>query len=295
MNKFQNELIVKEEPYENGFFPKVPKSGKSNSAIILTGGEGDDIIVNGYTTPKQIRQGKYTQLVEISTCPYLKEIRFRSPSQEAYYSFDVYVKAVIQVNDPIVFYANRNIDVDAYFENIFSLDVKKITRSYSVLHYERMDSDLTEKLSSYNTVDESTGFKYQISAVDAQPSENAKEYVQKHGQQTLDAELRQHARNLANKFTKSFEEALMTEVAERKISEREAILMIDEYRNASFEGKIRQIDELRSKGLLTDKDARGFVTPALEEAGARKLIENSKQERSQNTGMDGFYENGGQK
>ena len=37
-----------------------------------------------------------------------------------------------------------------------------------------MDEELTNKLSSYNTMDESTGFEYRISVVDAEPSiENA--------------------------------------------------------------------------------------------------------------------------
>lgn len=74
--------------------------------------------------------------------------------------------------------------------------LKKITCKYSVLHYEGMDEELTEKLSKYNTIDEGTGFEYQISTVDAVPGEKAREYVEKYGKQQLDAELKNNAKKL---------------------------------------------------------------------------------------------------
>ncbi len=289
MDQFQNKLIVREEVYENGFFPKVPKAGKRGTVLILSGGCNDDIVVNERTTSKQIRQGKYTQLVEISTVPYLKEIRFHSPSRETHYFFDVYVKAVIQVNDPLIFYVNRNIDVDAYFENLFSLDVRKITRGYSILDFEGMDEDLTEKLSSYNTVDESTGFKYQISAVDAIPGENAREYVQKYGKQILDAEIKMKARHLADVYKCSFEDAVRTEVAEGKLTEIEAIIKIQEYNNLNFQEQVRRLEEMREKDLLTDSEVRKFAIPVFADLGRLQSIEVTEQETPQEPEVDEFY------
>ena len=291
MNEFENKLIVREEAYQNGFFPKVPKSGKRGSAFILTGGCDDDIIVSGHTTAKEIRQGKYTKLVEISTLPYIKEIRFDSPSKETHYSFEVYVKAVIQVNEPIIFYENRNIDVDAYFKNLFSLDVKKITGRYSILNYNGMDDELTQKLSSYNTIDETTGFSYQISVVDATPGEKAQEYVMQFGKQQLDAELKESARKLAASFSKNYEEAIMTEVAEGRMTETEAILKINEYNNQNFEGQVGRLDRLRGEGWITDAEARAYMRPALGKIGIerQRSDDNFTQEREKESDMDSFY------
>lgn len=294
MNEFENKLIIKEEAYKNGFFPQVPNAGKRGSAYILTGGCNDDIIVDGHTTTRQIRQGKYTRLVEISTLPYIKEIKFQSPSKEAHYSFEVYVKAVIQVNDPITFYENKNIDVDAYFDNLFSLDVRKITRTYSILNYNGMDEELTHKLSSYNTVDEATGFSYRISVVDAMPGENAQEYVQKFGKQQLDAEMKKSARALTGNFSVSYEEAIMTEVAEGKLSETEAILKIKEYQNLNYEEQLNRLDRLRKDGYLTDKEAKDFVTPVLERIGTKKPEQQAGEAHSDKGGeewseMNAFY------
>ncbi len=291
MNEFENGLIIRDEAYQNGFFPKVPKVGKRGSAYILTGGCANDIIVDDHTTSKQIRQGKYTRLVEISTLPYIKEIRFQSLGKEMHYSFEVYVKAVIQVRNPITFYENRNIDVDAYFENLFSLDVRRITRKYSILNYAGMDEELTQQLSSYNTVDEATGFEYQISVVDATPGENAQEYVQKYGKQQLDAEMKKNARNLTSSFSADYKVAVMTEVAEGKLSELEAIQKIKEYENSNFEEKVNYLDELRKKGFITDSETNERIRPVLN--GILEKGEPYRQEsysgQEDTLGMDEFY------
>lgn len=285
MNKFKNELIFKEEIYRNGLYPKVPKSEKQGVALILTGGCKDDIIVDGNTTVKEIRQGKYAQLVEISTRAYIKEIKFHSPSKETYYSFDVYVKGVIQVNDPIVFYKNKNLDVDAYFNNLFSLDVKKVTRKYSILDYKGMDDELKQTLSLY-TIDESTGFIYQISVVDASPGEEAKEYVRKYEKMLLDDTMRRRASDIAKSITITYQDALMSEVVQGNLTQTEAILKIEEYEKVNYDEKIRRLDELREKGVITDMDFRKCIQSTLK---LSDKDDNLNQNTQEDSGMNQFY------
>lgn len=291
MNEFENRLIVKEEVFQNGFFPKVPTYGKRDSVILLTGGSDSDVIVDEHTTSKQIRKGKYTKLVEISTAPYRKDIKFHSPSKETYYCFDVSVTAVIQVNDPIAFYLNKNIDVDVYFDNLFSMDVRKITRKYSILNFDGMDDELAQRLSSYDTVDPLTGFRYQISAVDATPGENAQGYVKKHGDQKLNAELRRTSREEFDSVAATYEEAICAEVVEGKLSETEAILKIKEYRDIKYDERIKRLEELRDKDFITDKQARAYAAPAFEMIDPQKQIQehDAEPEKIRKSGMDEFY------
>lgn len=290
MTEFENKLIIKEEPYKAGLFPIIPRFDKRGSAFILTGGVYNDILVDEHTTTKEIRQGKYTRLVEISTLPYMREIRFNSPSKENAYSFNVYVKAVIQVVDPILLYQNKNLDVDAYFENQFSLDVRKITKGYSILAYDGMDEELTQRLSSYNTVDEATGFTYRISVVDASPGEQAWEYVHQYSKQQLDASLKNNARNLSQSYSNNYEQAVMTEVVEGKISEAEAILQINAYKNENFDSRMQRLEMMRDKGFITDKDAKKYVAPALESISVQKQIEAlPNQNEREKDELDNFY------
>lgn len=259
MDEFYNKLILSDEEYLCGLFTPVPNYKKQGVAYILTEGVNDDIIVDERTTTKEIRRGKYKRLIEISTSPYLKEIRFESASRERSYTFDIYVKAVIQVKDPIVFYHNKNLDVDAYFTNMFTLDVRKITRKYSILEYDGMDEELTNKLSSYNTVDESTGFEYRISVVDAEPGSEAIEYVKRNDKQNLDAELKQKARELGKDVATDYENAIRTEVIEGKISEKEAILEINRFKNADYQEQLNKVVDLRERRLISEQDARKII------------------------------------
>lgn len=295
MNEFENKLIIKDSSYKNGFFPMIPNFRKRGSAFILTNGYMDDIVVNEHTTTKQIRQGKYTRLVEIATLPYIKEITFNSSSKEAAYSFDVYVKAVIQVSDPIRFYENKNLDIEAYFDNLLSLDVRKITRRYSILDFDCMDAELTEKLAAYNNFDESKGFNYQISAVAATPGKDAERYVHKHSTQQLDIELKNSARKLSASIAKSYEEAIRTAIVEGAMTEVEGLLKIKEYENTNFDDQITRLQELRDKGIITDTELRSMVRPELEKVG-NKTDQTMMHSQVENHGeindsiLDGFYE-----
>lgn len=261
MNEFQSELVKKDEPYQCGLFPQIPNFRKDGSAFILTGGCNDDLLVTERTTNRDIRQGRYNRLVEISTRPYMTEVRFTANAQEQAYSFDVYVKAVIQVVDPITFFRNRNIDVDAYFHSLFSIDVKQITRQYSILNYDGLDKELTRKLSAYNNIDASTGFSYQVSIVDAEPGSAAREYVSRASKQQLEASLRSQAGILAKNLTYDYAEAVMMEVADGKISLQDAILKIEEHKDDRFDRTLDNAESLMDKGLLSEKEAKLFVLP----------------------------------
>ncbi len=293
MNEFVNKLIIKEEEYECGFFPQIPNYKKRGSAFILTGGDNDDILVDEHTTTKQIRQGRYRKLIEISTLPYTKELRFNSVSKEMAYSFDVYVKAVIQVYDPIIFYENRNLDVDSYFDNLFSLDVKKITQKYGVLNYNGMDEELKDKLSTYDSLDTTIGFSYRISVVDAVPGEKAQQYVERYGKQQIEDELRKYTQTLINSLVTTYEEAIQQEVIAGNLSQMEAILKIDEYRQASYNNQIKKYEELLEKGVLTNEEMRRYVVSALGtlKGDPRNLIEDDAGEpdKREESGMDFFY------
>ena len=294
MNEFQNKLLLKDEPYQCGLFPQIPNFRKDGSAFILTDGCNDDLRITERTTSREIRQGRYTRLVEISTRPYLTEIQFNATAQEQAYSFDVYVKAVVQVVDPITFYRNRNIDVDAYFNKLFSIDVKQITRQYSILNYGGLDRDLTQKLSAYNNVDSDTGFSYQVSMVDAEPGAEAREYVSRASKQQLEASLRSQAKALATTLTSDYAEAVLMEVAEGKLSYEAAILKIEQHKDSRFDKVVDDAVKLIDKGLLSEAQAKHFVLPGIGASlepmlGSGAGIGDTSQE---NGAFDQFYEEG---
>lgn len=256
MNEFINKLILKEEEYKNGWFAKVPPHNKRNSAFILTGGIKDDIEVVDTTTAQEIRLGKYTRLVEISTAAYVKEIKFNTLSRESAFSFDIYIKAVIQVKDPIAFYHYKNLDVDEYFKNMFFMDVNKITKAYSILQYNGLDEELIRKLSNYDNVEADTGFGYRISAVWAKPGEQATTYVTEQSKQIVEAELKNRAKEFVSVYKQDYEDAIWTQVAEGKLSQLEAHEKIQEWNMKSYENQMKITKELLENNIITNREAR---------------------------------------
>lgn len=290
MNRFENSLIVNEENFEGGLFVKVPNYKKDYSAFILTGGVGNDLVIDDMTTTKQIRKGQYKKLVEVSTAPYIKEIKFSVISKEVAYSFDVYVKAVIQVEDPLTYYRNRNLDVDAYFNNLLSMDVKRITRKYSILNFDGMDDELVNTLAAYNTFDKDTGFRYQISSVDATPGEKAANYVEKQSRQKLDADIIRSGHKLAKNVSTSYEEAIKAAVINREITELEAFEKLDAYNSASINKIMNTYQEFRNQGMLTDSEIaqRGRVLISQIERNFMNAIE--EQHEQETSDFEKYYD-----
>ena len=255
MNEFKNKFIRRDVPYKYGFFPQIPSSSKKDSVFILADGCEEDIIVKDTTTVRQIRKGKYSRLIEVVTMPYMQELNITSPSREATISFDVYVKVIIQVDKPLEFWKNSNIDIDQYIKNTLYRDVKRITGKYSVLDYGELDDKLAE-LSLCETKDETMGIGYRISAIIAQPGEQALEYVKRYEKQRLEADLNESARNQGSRYMLGMEEALRAEVASGNITEREALETFERYQHNRRAEKLDYYKELRKEGFITDKDVR---------------------------------------
>jgi hypothetical protein len=232
--------------------------------------------------------------VEVSTLAYLKEITINSPSKDMAYSFDIYIKAVIQVKNPIVCYINKNLDIDTYFNKLLSLDVNKITRRYSILDFNDLDDVLFLKLSQYSNVDYSVGFSYQISAVSAKPGVDAQDYVYKQSTQRLNMELKNDARKLIEFLTNDYVQAVQTEVVEGKLTEEEGIIKIMEFKKLSYNDQLKRLEDLREKGFLTDFESKTLVTQALDGIGSnvKEINENTKKSGTKDNRdsiMDKFY------
>ena len=271
-------FILKDEPYKNGLFPQIPDYHKRGSWFLLSEGVYDDVIVDDRTTVKQIRQGRYKKLVEISKVPLSYEHEFNSSCKETSYTFMVKVKAMVRVIDPIDLYNNiNNLDIKAFFNNQFSLDVNKITRKYSILDYNGIDDDLTRELTSRQVADTTTGLSYQISTVMTEPNAEARAILKRHDDINIQSITKKMemlassetkkleiitadatntiAENIATKNRdKTYADALMEEVAHGNISRAEAILKIDEYNRKGFDGKLEELIRLREQGIITNAD-----------------------------------------
>lgn len=242
--------------YKCGMFPKIPDYHKKDSWFLLTDGIMDDIIVNERTTVKEIRRGQYRRLVEISRNTLVFSHTFDSSCQEISYTFKVTVKANVYVSDPIKFYANiRNISVRDFLNNQFSLDVKGVTRKYSILNYNGIDEDLTRILTTTTILDETSGLSYRIATVMTEPNEEAKRKLKELEDMKINHTISEEAKEISEAdMNSTYETVIWEEVAKGKISKIDAIEKIDKYKSENIDKKLDTLIKFRKHGAIGDAD-----------------------------------------
>lgn len=103
-------------------------------------------------------------------------------------------------------------------------------------------------------MDESTGFDYRISVVDAEPGAEAIEYVKRNDKQNLNVELKNNARKLGKDVTTDYEERLnkIVDLQKRRlISEEDARNMIRKIQ-VMVENSDKLIGEMQGGTIDTD-------------------------------------------
>lgn len=242
--------------YKSGLFPQIPNYNKRDSWFLLTEGVMDDIVVNEHTTVKIIRRGQYKRLVEISRSTLAFSHTFNSNCRETSYTFKVTVRANVYVNDPGKFCSNvRNISVRDFLNNQFSLDVKAVTRNYSILNYNGIDEDLTRVLTASIVSDDTSGLSYQITTVMTEPNDEAMKILKSRDDMAIKNEMTAVAGKIAafNK-TKTYADAIWEEAAKGNISDVKAIQQIEEYERKNSDEKMDMLLKLRNEGIISDMD-----------------------------------------
>lgn len=264
--------------YKCGMFPQIPNYHKRDSWFLLTEGVMDDIVVDEHTTVKAIRRGQYNRLVEISRNTLAFAHAFNSNCRETSYTFKVTVKANVYVNDPIRFCANvRNISVRDFLNNQFSLDVKGVTRKYSILNYNGIDEELTRVLTATTVSDDTSGLSYQITTVMTEPNDEAMKILKNRDDMAIKHEMTSVAGKIAglNK-AKTYADAIWEEAAKGSISDVEAIQRIEEYERKGANEKLAMLLKLRDEGMISDTDilaqSQSFLSsPQLQKASVKQI------------------------
>ena len=102
--------------------------------------------------------------------------------------------------------------------------------------------------------------------------------MKRNDKQNLDAELKKKARNLVKDVAIDYENAIRTEVIEGKISEREAILEINKFRDADYKEQLKKAVDLRERRLISEEDARKMINKILIADNQENLIEAGQNE-----------------
>ena len=278
--------------YNCGPFPKIPNYHKRDSWFLLTEGVLDDIVVDERTTVKAIRNGKYRRLVEISRNTLVATHTFNSTCKETSYNFKVTIKANVHVNDPIKFCANvRNISVRDFLNNQFSLDVRGVTRKYSILDYNGIDEDLTRVLTASIVIDDTSGLSYQIATVMTEPIGEAIEILKRRDNIMLKKAISEVAKPIAkSNKEKTYADAIREAAAMGDITDVEATELIDKYNRESADEQLIMWEKLRGRGAISDAEFSALSKKSILPY-AKLQLSSGKNENKDSSSVDGlFYE-----
>lgn len=260
-NKSENMFIASNVTINGGInigrkFPQIPNYQKSRSWLLLTDGISDDIVVNKNTTIKEIRRGRYKRLVEVSRKTLAFSHTFNSNCRETSYTFKVTIRVNVNVNDPVKFYQNiKNICVSDFLNNQFLRDVKKVTRKYSFLNYSGIDEEMARVLTSATVIDDISGLSYRITNVMTEPNDEAIKILKSRDEMTIKHKMSEEAGEIARgNRTKTYEQAIWEEAARGKLTDVEAIRLIEEYNRKNVEEKRNMLVRLIDDGIISDAD-----------------------------------------
>jgi len=252
--------IIREEAYPNGLFPNIPYV-KNGVAIVLTNGKKPPVLVDGLVSVRQIRNGKYSSLVEISTIFHNIDLNFSVLSKNEPYRFDVIVKVNVRVTDPIAFLNSQINDVPEVLTQHFSPIIRRLLKQADILEYGSLDEAVLQKLVDSNNFNDRSGLDFIVKDVEVQPDVQAMEYVRQLTDHDLNTRIeRQKADIIAESF--SIKEKMKSEIVSQQIDNMREI--------------INFVEELRGKGILSDAEAAENVKQWLKHNNAlftQSLIE----------------------
>ncbi|OJV62990.1 MAG: hypothetical protein BGO41_09810 [Clostridiales bacterium 38-18] len=259
MESHNNIFINKILPFKNGLFVSKPNIEKGNLIFLLVDGKNEDLLVNERTSIKQIRDGKYTKLIEIINYPITKEIKITAPAKENSYNFLITLNLTLEHTSPFLVLQNKTLIIEDFLHNQLSLEVRRITKMYSVLDFGMLGDQLTEKLMYPTQLEPDVGVKYRVSSVTANLSEEALKFLRKQDDIELGAEIRKKESSIGSSLITNFRTAIGAQIARGEISEEEAVYKIEEYESNHFHKDLDKYMKLVKGNIYTEAEVRDHI------------------------------------
>ncbi len=259
MESHSNIFISKILPFKNGLFVNKPIIEKSNMIYLLVDGKREDIVITERTSIKQIRDGKYTKMVEVINYPITKEIKVIAPAKESSYNFLITLNLTLEHTAPYLVLQNKNLIVEDYLHNLLSLEVRKITKLYSVLDFGMLGDQLSEKMMYPTQLEPDVGVKYRISSVTANLSDEALKFLRKQNDIEIEAEIKKTASSIGGSLILDYRNAIGAQIARGEISEEVAVFKIEEYERKHFQEKLDKFMKLVKDNIYTEAEVREYL------------------------------------
>ena len=277
--------VVSDELYANSLFPSIPPV-PDGFAVLLTDGKFPPVLVDNKLSVRQIRNGKYTRQVLISTTVHQIYIYFNMPSKNDPYLFEVRVTADIRVSDPIAFFQTRIADLSIALNRILSPDVRRTCKNCAIKDCKTLDDDILFKIqpNNFETNIAQSGLAYYVTDVEARPDSGGMSWLERETIHKFKVEEETHKVDVASQLSEmDIKKALLGEVAAGNLTMAQALIEIDrQKREHGFRQvndareMVRFINELRDAGHYTNTQAAALVNNLLH---TQKLLDTTFEDK----------------
>lgn len=285
----QLNFLLSDEPFKMGRFSTTPAYSSESEFVVLAKGITSDIAINTHTTSKDVRKGKYSRVIRISKCALSHQLTLKSPCRESTYQFLITITSDVRVTDPIKYYNSRLTTGSRNFiEGALLNQIQEITMNYSMFEYGDMRSELTRTFLTKVYEDKTEGLTFEIVSLKAQPDTDMANSIRERDNMYRSMEIKRMAAQIANEIKyKSYEDVIMEEIAQNKISHEDGIHKINAFRNSDFSSKLALYQQLHKEGALSDNDYQNAIYGMMNIPAPQK--ESNELPAAQNNLLDEVY------
>ena len=262
-------FIIRDEPFDGGLFPRLPSPSRVGSYLVLYGGKSIPLVVNEQTTVHQIRQGKYTRFVEISSAPAAWLQDYHVPCAEPKFTVHVTISGDVRVVQPGVYCGVAfPVNIVEFLDHNVLPDIQRASRRRSYTEQEELEGDLAGRMSILardpGIEDLATGLRYRIHTVLTDLDEDARNDLQRHKKIDIDERYRVTVMSQTQMVQgMGYADAVWEQVIKGELTEEEAIKKINQWDIESFEKRVEEVRYLREHDFLSEEQAKAIIQPNL--------------------------------
>lgn len=240
--------IIKEEIYQNGFFPIVPIAGPMKAILLYAEGKKyRPLIITNETMVKvsDIRRGKYNRLVEIDLHPHTVRFKEEVMSNDSISKFEITVSVIAQVSNPEIVYEEQIRDVCELVRNSLIEHIEEIASCYSVRNVLELKRELSDSLGGICDLESGIILKNVI--INVKTDKKVEELLNNKRDIDLQLELEAKKAEAAANMKILYDDeliAIYSDMAIGKITPTEAVEKSKAHFSENFDERMRQIREI---------------------------------------------------
>lgn len=240
--------IVRNEAYENGFYPIIPIAGPKKAILLISKhNKSQPLLIENQSRigRKQIKAGKFDWLVEIDLHPHNIRIEDKVLCSDQVSKFDITLVATATVTEPVLIYEEQIIDIRKPVEDALMMRIQDMAIEYPIEEVSLLRQEIKYFLGDVYDMNE--GIRLTNFSIIVQADEKLKEQVGK----IRDIKyIRQYENERAKTSTELGElyynttTAAFAEAAAGNISVNDALEMAKKGQSADFDERLRQIEKV---------------------------------------------------